>query len=149
MKKHNNEKGFTLAELLIVVAIVSVLVAISIPIFNGKLIKAKLATNDANIRAAKAAAIADYLTEGTYSTKNVNEVDPEKDYITYYTIDKGTIGTDPGRYDNNSSDNGIYPVIKVTIDSSDKVETSPRRKEKEPTSDKNKVENYYYYDVRN
>lgn len=32
--KKNEKKGFTLAELLIVVAIIAVLVAISIPIFN-------------------------------------------------------------------------------------------------------------------
>ena len=50
MKK--NKKGFTLAELLIVVAIIGVLVAISIPIFNNQLRKARLATNQANARAA-------------------------------------------------------------------------------------------------
>ena len=64
MKKFKNKKGFTLAELLIVVAIVAVLVAISIPIFSGKLNKAKVATNQANVRAAKAAAVADFLSEG-------------------------------------------------------------------------------------
>ncbi len=67
MKKLNNKKGFTLAELLIVVAIVAVLVAISIPIFNGKLKKAKIATDQANVRAAKAAAVAQYLTEETHA----------------------------------------------------------------------------------
>ena len=41
------------------VAIVGALVAISIPIFSGKLEKAKIATNQANIRSAKAAAVAD------------------------------------------------------------------------------------------
>ena len=37
----NCKNGFTLAELLIVVAIIAVLVAISIPIFTGQLEKAK------------------------------------------------------------------------------------------------------------
>lgn len=36
-----NRKGFTLAELLIVVAIIAVLVAISIPIFTGQMEKAR------------------------------------------------------------------------------------------------------------
>lgn len=57
----NNRKGFTLAELLIVVAIIAVLVAISIPIFNNQLKKARLATNQANGRAAFSAAEAAYL----------------------------------------------------------------------------------------
>ena len=47
-----NKKGFTLAELLIVVAIIGVLVAISIPIFNNQLRKARFATNLANARSA-------------------------------------------------------------------------------------------------
>ncbi len=59
MKK--NKKGFTLSELLIVVAIIGVLVAISIPIFHAQLRKARLAANQANGRAAFSAAEAAYL----------------------------------------------------------------------------------------
>lgn len=62
-KFRENKKGFTLAELLVVVAIVGILVAISIPVFTAQLSKARLATNQANIRAAKAAAVAEYLSE--------------------------------------------------------------------------------------
>ena len=63
-KVRGNKKGFTLAELLVVVAIVGILVAISIPVFTAQLSKARLATNQANMRAAKAAAVAEYLSEG-------------------------------------------------------------------------------------
>ena len=59
----NNKKGFTLAELLIVVAIIGVLVAVSIPIFTDQLRKARFATNKANARAAYAAAVAAYISE--------------------------------------------------------------------------------------
>jgi type IV pilus assembly protein PilA len=52
--KRLNKKGFTLAELLIVVAIIAVLVAIAIPIFTSQLEKAREATDAANIRAAYA-----------------------------------------------------------------------------------------------
>lgn len=48
MDKKN--KGFTLAELLVVVAIIAVLVAISIPIFTSQLHKAQVATDMANVR---------------------------------------------------------------------------------------------------
>lgn len=65
MFKKLNKKGFTLAELLIVVAIIGVLVAISIPIFTSQLKKARLATNQANARAAYAAATAQYLQDDT------------------------------------------------------------------------------------
>ncbi|MBR2677157.1 MAG: prepilin-type N-terminal cleavage/methylation domain-containing protein [Solobacterium sp.] len=50
----NNKKGFTLAELLIVVAIIGVLVAISIPIFTSQLEKSRDAVSVANMRSAYA-----------------------------------------------------------------------------------------------
>ena len=53
-KAKKNKKGFTLAELLIVVAIIAVLVAISIPIFTTQLEKSKEAVDLANIRTAYA-----------------------------------------------------------------------------------------------
>lgn len=61
-KLRKNEKGFTLAELLIVVAIIGVLVAISIPIFTSQLEKAREATDAANLRSAYAVAAANILT---------------------------------------------------------------------------------------
>lgn len=60
--KRRNRKGFTLAELLIVVAIIAVLVAISIPIFTSQMTKAKIAVDQSNVRSAKAAAAAEYMT---------------------------------------------------------------------------------------
>ena len=67
-KKLNNDKGFTLAELLIVVAIIAILVAVSIPVFTSQLDKAKASTDKANERAAKAAASAQYLSGDTTTT---------------------------------------------------------------------------------
>lgn len=63
-KYARSSQGFTLAELLIVLAIVGVLVAISIPIFSSQLKKARLAVDQANVRSAKAAAAAEYLADG-------------------------------------------------------------------------------------
>ena len=68
-----NKKGFTLAELLIVVAIIAVLVAIAIPIFNAQLEKARESTDVANVRdyyAEVAVALIDgTLDAGTTTTK--------------------------------------------------------------------------------
>lgn len=57
-------KGFTLAELLIVVAIIAVLVAVAIPVFTAQLNKAKHATDVANARALYAVLQADFLANG-------------------------------------------------------------------------------------
>ena len=62
--KKLNKKGFTLAELLIVVAIIAVLVAISIPIFSSQLEKAREAVDAANIRAAYAECMTAIITDG-------------------------------------------------------------------------------------
>lgn len=51
MMKLRNKKGFTLMEMLIVVAIIAVLVAIAIPTFSGALTKSKEAADVANVRA--------------------------------------------------------------------------------------------------
>ena len=56
--KRERENGFTLAELLVVVAIIGVLVAVSIPVFMGQLERAREATDAANIRSAYAVVMA-------------------------------------------------------------------------------------------
>jgi len=71
MKKMNN-KGFTLAELLIVVAIIAVLVAIAIPVFNAQLEKAREATDLANIRSAYAVVVTKYLDKNGSYTQSVS-----------------------------------------------------------------------------
>ena len=69
MKKNN--KGFTLAELLIVVAIIAVLVAIAIPVFTAQLEKSREATDIANVRSAYATLMTEYLTN-TDSAQSMN-----------------------------------------------------------------------------
>lgn len=65
MKKLKNKKAFTLAELLIVIAIIAVLVAIAIPVFNAQLDKAEKGVLTANCRSALSEATVDYLDNGT------------------------------------------------------------------------------------
>ena len=77
-----NEKGFTLMEMLIVVAIIAVLVAIAIPTFNSSLNKAKVATDQANIRSGYASAMVQVLA-GDMAEPNVNDV--------YYLLKDGSV----------------------------------------------------------
>ena len=61
MKKLTNKKGFTLIEMLVVIAIIAILVAIIIPVVQSSTTKAAAATNAANLRAIKAEATTDLL----------------------------------------------------------------------------------------
>jgi prepilin-type N-terminal cleavage/methylation domain-containing protein len=87
IKKRNNKKGFTLAELLIVVAIIAVLVAIAIPIFTSQLEKAREATDLANIRSAYAEASAAALSD------EGKEVDNGDTKVTYTAATEKTAAT--------------------------------------------------------
>ena len=100
MKKNN--KGFTLAELLIVVAIIAVLVAIAIPIFTSQLEKSREATDLANVRSAYAELVAKYLT------------DEESDTISVTAQQKQS------KWQNNNSKSITY--IGTSIGSTGKVE---------------------------
>lgn len=63
MKKvRERREGFTMAELLIVVAIIAVLVAIAIPVFTSQLAKANAGVDAANIRSGYADAQTKALT---------------------------------------------------------------------------------------
>lgn len=64
MNMKKNKKGFTLMEMLIVVAIIAVLVAIAIPVLSNNLHKARVAADWANVRAFYASLQANYLTTG-------------------------------------------------------------------------------------
>lgn len=88
IKRVREEKGgFTLAELLVVVAIIAVLVAIAIPVFTGSLNKANAATDEANIRSGYAQAQTFCLT----GRDNANE--PIDVKATYYLTKSGGLET--------------------------------------------------------
>ena len=91
MFKKLNKKGFTLAELLVVVAIIGVLVAISIPIFTSQLEKSRDAVTVANLRSAYAEASALMLTEPesttTTTTGNVKKTAANKVEVTKVMVE--------------------------------------------------------------
>ena len=81
-KMMKNRKGFTLMEMLIVVAIIAILVIIAIPTFNSALAKARAATDVANIRSGYAAALVEAMTNGVDKTEANN---------TYYLLKDGSV----------------------------------------------------------
>lgn len=91
MKRLKSSKGFTLMEMLIVVAIIAVLVAIAIPTFTTSLNKARVATDEANIRSGYAAAMARVLTEQITTEGLARPGLP--DDKTYYLLPDGTVKT--------------------------------------------------------
>lgn len=116
MKKvRGNKKGFTLAELLVVVAIIGILVAISIPVFTAQLSKARKATNNANMRAAKAAAIAEFLGEN--ATRKEGTVSPYKYTVSSGKVEKANAPTTTAVEINSDAVRGdaLYTEIIVTI----------------------------------
>lgn len=81
MNKIKSSKGFTLMEMLIVVAIIAVLVAIAIPTFTTSLNKARVATDEANIRSGYAAFMAKIMSEDEVPAKDTE----------YYLLKDGTL----------------------------------------------------------
>ena len=67
--KKQGKKGFTLMEMLIVIAIIAVLIAIAIPIFTSQLEKANEAKDAANLRSAYAVASASLLTDNATASE--------------------------------------------------------------------------------
>jgi len=123
-KKLNNKKGFTLAELLVVVAIIAVLVAVSIPIFSAQTKKANLATNQANARAAKAAAVTEVLGNGATGEQTfVYTIADGKSSSTSTTV-VPTITKDPTAWtvnDNSELAAKVYQTWYVTVGSDGSV----------------------------
>ena len=122
--KKRNQKGFTIMEMLIVVAIIAILVAIAIPTFNSALTKSKEAADVANIRAAYAEMMMDYMMDGTKLT--TEEI--KKKIETLNSKDLLTVGNDTITYTatklENSKEENATDKKKFTWSIKDLVKTS-------------------------
>ena len=89
MKQNNN--GFTLMELLIVIAIIAILVAIAIPAFAAQMEKVREAADLANVRAAYAQVLTEAVFGNPDSTVTVNLKQKQADWQSMDPVNIGGI----------------------------------------------------------
>lgn len=114
--ERQNNRGFTLAELLIVVAIISVLVGVAIPVFTSQLEKAREATDASNIRSVYAEVITAALAEDKSTPLWTGEIWRSENYALeqekdgWQTEGIGTTIGALGIQDSSPSTNGVFWV---------------------------------------
>ena len=86
-----NDNGFTLMELLIVIAIIAILVAIAIPAFAAQMEKVREAADLANVRSAYAQVSADAMLGNPDSTITVNLKQKQEDWQSMDPVNIGGI----------------------------------------------------------
>ena len=82
-KKLSKKKGFTLMEMMIVVAIIAILIAIIIPTFTGALARAHAAADEANLRAYYAEQMADAILKDSAPTAPTDTTSVTVSGVTY------------------------------------------------------------------
>ena len=86
-----NKNGFTLMEMLIVIAIIAVLIAVAIPVFASQLEKAREATDLANVRSAYAQVSTEALLGDSEATVTVNLKQKQADWQSVDPVNIGGI----------------------------------------------------------
>lgn len=86
-----NKNGFTLMEMLIVIAIIAVLIAVAIPVFASQLEKAREATDLANVRSAYAKVSTEALLGDSEATVTVNLKQKQADWQSVDPVNIGGI----------------------------------------------------------
>lgn len=86
-----NRSGFTLMEMLIVIALIAVLIAIAIPVFASQLEKSREATDLANVRAAYAQVSTEALLGNSETTVTVDLTQKQADWQSLDPVNIGGI----------------------------------------------------------
>lgn len=120
MKELRRKDGFTLIEMLIVVAIVAILIAVSIPLVGSSLERARKATDAANERAAKAEILICYMSDTEYAPgQKVFAYDdngagvPEKRYYAYDAANGKLVQARPAGYGKYGTHKDRYLLVWI------------------------------------
>ena len=124
------QKGFTLIELMIVVAIIGILAAIAIPAYQDYTIRSHV-TEGLNLAGAVKAAVAEtYADRGAWPAGNLEAgivddagaaVSPSGKYVTGIEIDTGTINITYGNQANTNIGNKVLSLRPTTSDNGDVI----------------------------
>jgi len=98
----NNEKGFTLVELMVVVVIIGILVAIAIPIYNNTTARAERGSCEANLR---------MIDSAIQQYKMVNDISPDTNITETQLADEILAEGEEGYFDSTPTcpvDEGNY-----------------------------------------
>ena len=105
-----NQKGFSLIELLVVVAVLGILVAISIPEFNRYQMKSKRVEGISLIRSLEISQTSYYLVEETYASLFTQLSSSG------HLLESQTKFYNPGNFYSNNYDKGYVAIVSANLD---------------------------------